>query len=85
MNMLTYKISDFRTNLKKITDFVLQKEEPVVITKPTGNVVVVDEREYNSLQETLYLMSDEANRNFLTQSMAEIDNGETVSYSFDEL
>ncbi|MCW3778823.1 type II toxin-antitoxin system Phd/YefM family antitoxin [Levilactobacillus namurensis] len=73
-------ISDARKNLKKLTDDVVDFDDHVIITKPQNrNVVVMSEKEYQSWQETLYLLSSEANRQNLEESMNQIKNQQIKS------
>ena len=73
-------ISDARKNLKKLTDDVVDFDDHVIITKPQNrNVVVMSEKEYQSWQETLYLLSSEANHQNLEESMNQIKNQQIKS------
>lgn len=63
---------DFRSNLKSYADNVADHDQTVILNRPKKqNVVLISEREYNSLRETNYLLSTEANRNDLLQALAE--------------
>ena len=46
-----------RQNLYKVIDDVITTEEPTFITSKKGNVVILSERDYNAINETLYLLS----------------------------
>lgn len=46
-----------RNNFFKLIEEALTTHEPVFITSKTGNVVVLSEEDYRSIQETLYLCS----------------------------
>lgn len=46
-----------RNNLFKLMEEVLTTHEPVYITSRTGNVIMLSEDDYKSIQETLYLCS----------------------------
>ncbi|MCR6546071.1 type II toxin-antitoxin system Phd/YefM family antitoxin [Dehalobacterium formicoaceticum] len=46
-----------RNNFFKLIEEALTTHEPVYITSKTGNVVVLSEEDYRSIQETLYLCS----------------------------
>jgi prevent-host-death family protein len=46
-----------RKNFFKLMDAALQTHEPIIITGKKGNVVVLSEEDYRSIQETLYLSS----------------------------
>lgn len=63
---------DLRKNFKRIADDVADYNDVVFIARPENkNVVLLSESEYNSWQETNYLLSTEANRDALQKGMAE--------------
>lgn len=46
-----------RNNFFKLIEEVITTHEPVYITGKTGNVIMLSEEDYRSIQETLYLCS----------------------------
>ena len=50
-------VTALRKNLYGTVENVAQYNEAVTVTSKSGNVVIVSESEYNSLMETIYLMS----------------------------
>lgn len=50
-------ISNFRKNLFSTIDGVIENDEPVIISSKRGNAVLISEEDFNSMQETIYLMS----------------------------
>lgn len=63
---------DLRKNFKRIADDVADYNDVVFIARPENkNVVLLSESEYNSWQETNYLLSTEANRDALQKGMAQ--------------
>ena len=50
-------VTALRKNLYGTVENVVQYNEAVTVTSKSGNVVIVSESEYNSMIETLYLMS----------------------------
>lgn len=75
MAINAYTVSDFRENIKAITDDVFDYNETVIITRPKKrNVVMISEAEYNSWQETLHLLGTAANRDALTTSLKQLEN-----------
>ena len=46
-----------RTNFFKLLDEVVSTHEPVYVTGKSGNVVMLSEEDFRSIQETLYLCS----------------------------
>lgn len=84
MNTVSY--SHTRQNLKTIFDRACDDVEPIFVKRQKGrNVVILSEEEYQSLNETSYLISTEANRKHLKTSLEEIKNNETHTFSLDEL
>jgi antitoxin YefM len=76
MNVLTY--TEVRSNFKQAMDNVCVHHEPTVITRQRGeHVVMMSLEDYNSLQETLYLLSTPKNAQRLMESMAQIKAGKT--------
>ncbi len=74
MEVLNY--TEFRKNLTKSLNKVNDDAEIVVVSRSKGkNVVVMSLEEYNSLQETLHLMSTAANRKKLEIAMKNVEAG----------
>ena len=70
MNAITY--TDLRQNLKTYMDKVVQDCVPLTVTRKNNeNVVLLSVAEYNSLIETNYLLSNEANVEHLKKSIAQ--------------
>lgn len=46
-----------RNNFFKLIDTALTTHEPVYVTSKNGNVVLLSEEDYRSIQETMYLCS----------------------------
>ena len=83
MEVLNY--TDFRKDLKSSLDKVSNDEEIIIVSRSKNkNVVVISLREYNSLRETMYLLSTEKNRKRLRQSITEMEKGKFSSHSLIE-
>ncbi len=68
MNTLTY--SRLRANLKSALDKVCEDHEPVVIERQKGgDVVLLSRDDYESLQETAYLLRSPANARRLLDAL----------------
>ena len=50
-------VTALRKNLYGTVEDIAQYNETVTVTSKSGNVVILSESEYNSMIETLYLMS----------------------------
>ncbi|MGI8952396.1 MAG: type II toxin-antitoxin system Phd/YefM family antitoxin [Chitinophagaceae bacterium] len=84
MEILNY--TEFRKNLAKSLDKVNDDAETVVVSRNKGkNVVVISLEEYNSMNETLYLMKSEKNRKRLQQAINEMKKGKFLNHSLIEL
>ena len=55
--MATIKSTEARTKLYKLIDETASSHKPVTITGKRANAVLVSEEDWNSIQETLYLLS----------------------------
>ena len=83
MEVLNY--TDFRKDLKSVLDKVSNDEQIIIVSRSKNkNVVVISLKEYNSLKETMYLLSSEKNRKRLQESMSEMKKGKFYSHSLIE-
>jgi antitoxin YefM len=55
--MTIVNATNARKRLYKLIEEVRETHEPVYITGKTGNVVMLSDDDYRSIQETLYLVS----------------------------
>ena len=78
--MRAKSISDFRKNIAADIDAAVEDHVPLIITRPGGKeaAVVMSLEDFNSWQETAYLLSSPANAERLRQSIAELDAGKGV-------
>ena len=69
--------SEARANMKKAMDKVCESRKPLVITRKGGDpVVMLSLEDYESLDETAYLMSSPRNAERLRAALAASDRGE---------
>ncbi len=74
MEIINY--TDFRTHLKSNLDKVSNDKETVIVARNNNNnVVLISLDEYNSFNETIYLMKSANNRERLIDSIAEFEAG----------
>jgi antitoxin YefM len=74
-----------RQNLKKHLDKVCDDRAPLLVHRRTGEaVIVMSLADYESLEETLYLLSDPANAEHLQKSMAQAEAGEFIEFDPNE-
>jgi antitoxin YefM len=84
--MQVVNFTEARNRLKAIFDTVCHEFEDVVVhRKNNENVVIISLEKYNSLMETDYLLRTPANREHLLKSLRELEAGETVEKSLEEL
>jgi antitoxin YefM len=76
MEVINY--SKLRNNLKEVLDRVSEDQETYVVNRGDSNAVIISLDEYNSWQETLYLLSTEANRKSLEAAIARDKKGEFI-------
>jgi len=78
--MLAANYSEFRTDLKKFLDNVEFNNETLVIKRGKGNgTVMISLDEYNSLMETVHLLSSKANADRLYESIKQMKDGNSIS------
>ncbi len=71
MNHLTF--SQANANLETLMDQVCQDHSPTVITSTNGEpVVMLSLADYNSMAETMYLLSSTKNASRLMESIAQL-------------
>ena len=74
MEITTY--SNFRQHLKSFMDKVFETHAPLFVTRTNGeDVVVMAKEDYESMQETLYLLSSVKNAERLAQGIQEYETG----------
>lgn len=77
MHVFTY--TDVRNNLKSVLDKVIDDADVAVITRKEGqHAVVMGQAHYDSLMETLYLLSSPNNAARLNESIAQLRASQTV-------
>ncbi|MFM7631063.1 MAG: type II toxin-antitoxin system Phd/YefM family antitoxin [Alphaproteobacteria bacterium] len=75
--METQTSTTLRQNLSKTLDAVCQSHEPFLITRPDGDpVVMMSLQDFNGWQETLHLLKNPKNADFLYQSLRQVESGQ---------
>ena len=84
MEVISYTAA--RQNLAKTMDRVIEGHDIAVITRQkAGAVVMMSLEDFNSLQETMYLLGNPANAAHLRRALADIEAGRTIEVTLDEL
>jgi antitoxin YefM len=83
--MIAENFTEFRTALKKFLDNVENNHETLVIKRKSGKgAVMISLDEYNSIMETVHLLSSKANADRLYESIQQMKKGETVTHDLIE-
>lgn len=83
MNAITYSAA--RENLATMMDQVCANHDPLIITrKRNQSVVLLSLEDYESLQETAYLLRSPVNAARLAEGIAELEAGKGVIKSLSE-
>ena len=83
--MMAANYSYLRNNMKESFDKIADTREPMIITRKSENMVIMSQKDYDEITETLYLLKDMENARHLFEAMKEIDEGKTVSISEEDL
>lgn len=77
--MIAANYTEFRTDLKKYLDEVEENHETLIIKRGTGKgTVMISLEEYNSIMETVHLLSSRKNADRLFESIRQMKEGETI-------
>ena len=76
--MIAANYTEFRTQLKKYLDSVEDDNETLIIKRASGKgTVLISLDEYNSIMETMHLLSSKANANRLYKSIQQMKEGKS--------
>lgn len=77
MEAITYTLG--RQNLAKTMEKVCNDHSPIIVTRKSSNPVVIMSLEnYESLEETAYLLRSPKNTKRLLESIAQLENGKRI-------
>jgi antitoxin YefM len=83
--MIAANYTEFRTGLKKYLDKVEESNETLIIKRASGKgTVLISLDEYNSIMETLHLLSSKKNAKRLYESIEQMKSGKKVTQSLIE-
>lgn len=76
--MIAANYTEFRTGLKKYLDAIEENNETLIIKRGVGRgTVMISLEEYNSIMETVHLLSSKANADRLYESIRQMKEGES--------
>lgn len=74
MDVITY--SDTRAHLKEVMDRVVADRAPVVVSRQKAeSVVMISLSDWNAIEESMHLLSNETNRKRLINAIEQLDGG----------
>lgn len=82
--MLAANYTELRKGLKEFLDTVEENHETLIIKRGSGKgAVIISLEEYNSIMETLHLLSSRKNAERLFESIEQMKSGKTVQKDLD--
>ena len=84
--MIAANYSELRTDLKNYLDNVEDNNETLIVKRANGKgAVIISLAEYNSIMETLHLLSSQKNADRLHKSIKQMKVGKSVSVKLTDL
>ena len=81
-------ITEFRSNLASELELIgSNSRNQLIIKRPKskGNIVVISQEAYNSMEETLYLLSSKKNREHILESVKQLNEGKSKKIKLKDL
>ena len=66
---MTITVGEARANLSRLLDEVAESHKPAIITGKRSNGILISEEDWNSIQETLHLLSIPGMRESIKEGM----------------
>ena len=83
--MQTTSVSDFRANIKRYLDAVIQNADSVVINRGNTGAVLISLDEYNSIRSTEAILASESMQRTIRQGLSDFQNGDFVEVDINSL
>jgi antitoxin YefM len=77
-------IAEFEKNMVNELDLIGQNNY-IIIKRPKGNLIILSQIEFNSIQETLYLLSSTNNKKHLLDSIQEFKDGKGIKFKLEDI
>jgi antitoxin YefM len=81
-------IAEFERNMVNELDQIGQNSDNYIIIKRPkgkGNVVVLSQKAYNSIEETMYLLSTPNNKKHLLESIKQANEGKSTKLKLEDI
>jgi antitoxin YefM len=79
--MRAMNYSHLRSHMKTTFDQVTDEFDTVTVTRKDGkNIVIMSEGTYNNLMETVFVMSNKANYDWLMESKRQLEKGQAKAH-----
>jgi antitoxin YefM len=83
--MKVANVSELRKNLKSYIDYIADTSDTLIVNGNGKTVVMISLEDYNSLDETAYLLSNKANAKRLKESMEALAGKKVIKKSLKDL
>ncbi len=84
--MKIVSLSDLRANMARHFDQIENDHDELIVTRQNREpMVVMSLADFESWKETMYLLANPANRERLTRSVEELNEGKGVERTMDDL
>lgn len=78
--------TNFRQHLKSFMDSVFKNRTPLFVTRTNGeDMVLLSKADYESMEETLHLLSSPENAKRLNEGIEQYKKGDTVTKTLEDL
>jgi antitoxin YefM len=81
-------VTEFRNNLASELEQVCgDNRNQIIIKRPKGkgNVVVISQKAFNAIEETMYLLSTPNNKKHLLDSIQELKDGKGIKFKLEDI